>query len=79
MKQHLFCKFIGSVSDGLAWEGEVLHSGFPIVAEFYEHGGDESQQGSFVGEQGRDASASFKFSVLSFEQVGRSRLQDSWR
>jgi len=24
IKQHLFCKFMRSVSDGLVWEGEVL-------------------------------------------------------
>jgi len=48
IKQHLFCKFIGSVSGGLAWEGEVFHSGSPLVTEFNENGGDKSQQGSFA-------------------------------
>ena len=51
-------------------EDEISHfSGFPIITEFDENCRDESQEGSFVWEQRRDACSAFEFFVLSFEHV----------
>ena len=49
---------------------EVNFSGFPIVAGFAEEGGDEAQEGMFVGEDARDAGAAFEFLVDAFQSIG---------
>jgi len=34
----------------LGWVGEVGASGFPLIGGFHEDGGEEAEDGRFVGE-----------------------------
>ena len=48
---------------------EVDCSGFPIVAGFGQEGGDQAEEGFFVGENAGDAGAAFEFLVDPFQRV----------
>ena len=49
---------------------EVDFSGFPFVAGLGQEGGDEAEEGGFVGEDPGDARAAFEFLVDAFQRVG---------
>src|ERR1035441_9905270 len=40
---------------------EVNFGGLPFIAEFVEQGGDQAQEGGFIGEEAGDAGAAFEF------------------
>ena len=48
---------------------EVDFGGEPFVALLAEEGGDESQEGGFVGEKGGDAGAAFEFLIDALDGV----------
>lgn len=48
---------------------EVYFSRFPVIADFAEDGGDQAEQGIFVGEQVGDPCSAFDFLIESFEHV----------
>ena len=54
---------------------EVNFAGFPFVAGFAEEGGDEAQEGGFIGEEAGDAGAAFEFLVDAFERVGGAQAR----
>ena len=49
---------------------EVSFGGFPVVADFVEHGTDQAQEGGWVWEDAGDAGAAFEFLVDAFERIG---------
>jgi hypothetical protein len=54
----------------LVFHVEVDFSGFPIVAGFCQEGGDQAQEGRFIGEDAGDARAAFEFLVDALQRVG---------
>jgi len=54
----------------LVFHVEVNFSGFPIVAGFGQEGGNQAQEGEFIGEDAGHAGAAFEFLVDSFQRVG---------
>jgi hypothetical protein len=52
----------------LAFHVEVDLSGFPIVAGFGQEGGDQAEEGWFVGENAGDTGAAFEFLVDPFQR-----------
>jgi len=48
---------------------EVNFGGLPFIAEFVEHGGDQAQEGGFIGEEAGDAGAAFEFLVDPLQGV----------
>ena len=48
---------------------EVNFGGLPFIAEFVEQGGDQAQEGGFIGEEAGDAGAAFEFLVDPFQSV----------
>jgi len=59
---------------GWRFHVEVDFSGFPLVADLDEQGGDESKDRSFIGEQTGDASATFDFLVDALQRIGGSEF-----
>ena len=53
----------------MVFHGEVNFGGLPFVAEFVEQGGDQAQEGGFVGEEAGDAGTAFEFLVDPFQSV----------
>ncbi len=49
---------------------EVDYSGFPVVAGLGQEGGNQAQEGGFVGEDAGDAGAAFEFLVDAFQRIG---------
>jgi hypothetical protein len=58
----------------LGFHVEVDFAGFPFFAGFGQEGGDEAQEGGFVGKEAGDAGAAFDFLVHAFERVGRAHF-----
>ena len=54
----------------MVYHVEVDFSGFPVVAGFGQEGGDQAEEGWFIGEDAGDASAAFEFLVDAFERIG---------
>jgi hypothetical protein len=48
---------------------EVNFGGLPFIADFVEQGGDQTQEGGFIGEEAGDAGAAFEFLVDAFQGV----------
>ena len=48
---------------------EINFGGEPLVAVFAEQGGDEAQEGGFVGEEGGGAGWAFAFPIDAFDGV----------
>jgi hypothetical protein len=54
----------------MVFHGEVNSGGdLPFVVDFAEQGGDQAQEGSFIGEEAGDAGAAFEFLVDPFQRV----------
>ena len=49
---------------------EVDFSGFPVVAGLGQKGGDQAQEGGFIGEDAGHPGAAFEFLVDAFQRVG---------
>ena len=45
---------------------EVNSDGLPFIADFVEQGGDQAQEGGFIGEEAGDAGAALEFPVDAF-------------
>ena len=59
---------------GHGFHVEVDFSGFPLLAEIDEQGGDEAQDGGFVGEHACDAGAAFDLLVDALQRIGGAQL-----
>ncbi len=59
---------------GWGFHGEVNFSGFPIVADFGEQGGDEAEEGGFLGKEAGDAGATFEFLIHALQRIGRAEF-----
>ena len=55
---------------------EVNFVGLPFIAGFVEQGGDQAQEGGFIGEEAGDAGAAFEFLVDPFQGVAGA--QPGW-
>jgi len=53
----------------LGFHVEVDFLGLPVVANFVEQGGDQAQEGGFIGEDPGDSGAAFDFLVDAFQRV----------
>ena len=51
---------------------EVDFSSFPVVAGLGQEGGDQAEQGFFIGEDAGHAGAAFEFLVDPFQRIGRA-------
>ena len=49
---------------------EIEFSGFPVVAGLGQEGGDQAQEGLFIGEDAGHAGAAFEFLVDAFQRIG---------
>ena len=49
---------------------EVDFSGFPFFAGFGQQGGDQTQEGRFVGKEARHTSAAFDFLIHALQRIG---------
>ena len=59
---------------------EVNFGGLPFVADFVEQGGDQAQEGGFIGEEAGDAGAAFEFLVDPFQSVAGAEAElPGWR
>ena len=60
---------------------EVNFGGLPFVAEFVEQGGDQAQEGGFIGKETGDAGAAFEFLVDPFQGVAGAQpeLVGQWQ
>src|ERR1035441_9829149 len=65
----------------MVFHGEVNFGGLPFVAEFIEQGGDQAQEGGFIGEEAGDAGAALEFLVDPFQSVvgAQSELVGEWQ
>ena len=65
----------------MVFHGEVNFGGLPFVAQFVEHGGDQAQEGGFIGEEAGDAGAAFEFLVDPLQGVAgaQSELVGEWQ
>ena len=54
----------------MAFHAEVDFSGFPVVAGFGQEGGDQAQEGAFVGEDAGHTRAALEFLVDAFQRMG---------
>ena len=54
----------------LVFHVEVDFPGFPFVAGFGQKGGDQAQEGGFIGEDAGHAGAAFEFLVDAFQRIG---------
>ena len=52
---------------------EVNFAGFPIFAGLGQQGGDQAQEGRFIGKETGDAGAAFEFLVDAFQRIGRAQ------
>ena len=52
---------------------EVGASGFPLLGDFHEDGGDEAEDGIFVWKEGCDAGAALDFAVEALGGVGSAQ------
>lgn len=57
----------------MAFHVEVDFSGFPFFAGFDQQGGDEAQEGGFIGKEAGDAGAAFEFLIDPFQGVGSAQ------
>ena len=59
---------------------EVCFGGFPVVGDFHEDGGNQTQAAGFVWEDGGDPGAAFDLFVDGFAEVGGAQaLADGFR
>lgn len=60
---------------------EVDFSGFPFFAGFGQQGGDQPQEGRFVGKEAGDTGAAFDFLIHPFQRIGgaHSFLVGQWQ
>ena len=65
----------------MVFHGEVNFGGLPFIAELVEHGGDQAQEGGFVGEEAGDAGPALEFLVDPFQGVAgaQSELVGEWQ
>ena len=59
---------------GHGFHVEVDFFGFPLLAELDEQGGDEAQDGGFVGEHACDPGAAFELLVDALQRIGGAQL-----
>ena len=53
---------------------EVNFAGFPLLADLCQQGGDEAQDGGFVGKKPGDARAAFDFLIHAFHRIGGAKF-----
>ena len=54
---------------------EVNFGGLRFIVDFAEHGGDQTQERAFVGEEAGDAGAAFEFLVDPFQGVAGAQAR----
>ena len=65
----------------MVFHGEVNFGGLPFIAQFVEQGGDQAQEGGFIGEEAGDAGTALEFLVDPFQGIAgaQSELVGEWQ
>ena len=58
----------------MGFHAEVNFAGFPLLADLCQQGGDEAQDGRFVGKQSGDMRAAFDFLIHTFHRIGGAKF-----